>query len=317
MWLYLVKRIILAIANIAIAVTFLFLMIRAVPGDPAAVLLGTRATPEMKAQLHEQMGLDKPFIVQIATFFGGLLHGDLGFDVFSQRAVADIVFEQLPYTLELILVSILWAVLVAVPLGCYSAMRRNSLVDQVAGVVTVATIAIPSFVVAVYALLIFAVTLRWLPAIGVGIGFWDGLIYLILPAFAIGIGWVGYISRLVRASMLEILGENHIRMARSFGISEWRIIARYALPLAILPTVTILGVGIAWLLSSAVFIEVVFARPGIGTLIVNAVNTRNYPIVMGVVLVTTFLIVAATTLSDVVNAFLDPRTREKLGHGKR
>ncbi|MER9121390.1 ABC transporter permease [Mesorhizobium sp. M0954] len=312
MWLYLLKRLVLAITIIVIAVTLLFLMIRAVPGDPAAVLLGPRATPEMKAQLHEQMGLDKPFIAQIATFFGGLLHGDLGFDVFSQRPVAEIVFEQLPYTIELILVSILWAVVIAVPLGCYSAIRRNSVIDQVTGVLSVATIAIPSFVMAVYALLIFAVTLRWLPAIGAGNGFWDGLIYLILPAFAIGIGWVGYISRLVRASMLEILGENHIRMARSFGISEWRIVARYALPLAILPTVTILGVGIAWLLSSAVFIEVVFARPGIGALIVNAVNTRNYPIVMGVVLVTTFLIVTATTLSDLVNAFLDPRTRDKL-----
>lgn len=110
-------------------------------------------------------------------------------------------------------------------------------------------------------------TLRWLPAIGAGNGLWDGLIHLVLPGFAIGIGWVGYISRLVRASMLEILGENHVRMARSFGISEWRIVARYSLPLAILPTVTILGVGIAWLLSSAVFIEVVFARPGIGAFV--------------------------------------------------
>ncbi|MER8550341.1 ABC transporter permease [Mesorhizobium sp. M1169] len=312
MWLYLLKRIVLAVAIIAIAVTLLFLMVHAVPGDPAVALLGPRATPEMKAQLHQQMGLDKPLVVQVATFFGRLLHGDLGFDAFSQRPVGEIVFEQLPYTIELILVSILWAVVIAVPLGCYSAMRRNSLIDQVVGVMAVATIAIPSFVIAVYALLIFAVTLRWLPAIGAGDGFWGGLIYLILPAFAVGIGWVGYISRLVRASMLEVLGENHIRMARSFGISEWRIVARYALPLAILPTVTILGVGIGWLLSSAVFIEVVFARPGIGALIVNAVNTRNYPVVMGVVLVTTLLIVAATTLSDLINAFLDPRTREKL-----
>ncbi|TIL34595.1 ABC transporter permease [Mesorhizobium sp.] len=312
MWLYVLKRVVLAVAIVLIAVVLLFVMIRAVPGDPAAVLLGPRATPEMKAQLHQQMGLDKPFIEQIATFFGGLLHGDLGFDVFSRRPVAEIVFEQLPYTIELVLISILWAVVIAVPLGCYSAMRRNCLVDQVAGIMTVATIAIPPFVMAVYTLLIFAVTLRWLPAIGAGNGFWDGLIHLILPGFAIGIGWLGYVSRLVRASMLEILGENHVRMARSFGISEWRIVARYALPLAILPTVTILGVGLAWLLSSAVFIEVVFARPGIGALMVNAVNTRNYPIVMGIVLVTTFLIVAATTLSDLINAFLDPRTREKL-----
>ncbi|RWL14140.1 MAG: ABC transporter permease [Mesorhizobium sp.] len=312
MWLYLLKRLVLAIAITVVAVTLLFVMIHAVPGDPAAVLLGPRATPEMKAHLHQQMGLDKPFLVQIATFFGGLLHGDLGYDVFSQRPVADIVFEQLPYTIELILVSIVWAAAVAVPLGCYSAMRRNSLLDQAVGLMAVATIAIPSFVMAVYGLLIFAVALRWLPAIGPGQGVLDELVHLILPSFAMGIGWVGYISRLVRASMLETLGENHIRMARSFGISEWRIVFRYALPLAILPTVTILGVGIAWLLSAAVFVEVVFARPGIGALIVQAVNARNYPIVMGVVVITTLLIVIATAVSDLVNAGLDPRTREKL-----
>ncbi|ESZ53412.1 ABC transporter permease [Mesorhizobium sp. L103C131B0] len=312
MWLYLFKRIVLAVAIIVTAVAVLFLMIHAVPGDPAVALLGPRATPEMKAEIHQQMGLDKPLVMQIVTFFGGLLHGNLGFDVFSQRPVADIVFEQLPYTIELILVSILWAVAVAVPLGCYSAMRRNSLVDQVVGVLAVATIAIPSFVMAVYALLIFAVTLGWLPAIGAGNGFWDSLVHLILPGFTIGIGWVGYISRLIRASMLEVLGENHIRMARSFGIREWRIVARYALPLAILPTVTILGVGIAWLLSSAVFIEVVFARPGIGALIKSAVEARNYPIVLGTVLVTTVLVVVATTLADLIAAALDPRTRESL-----
>ncbi|ATU95321.1 ABC transporter permease [Phyllobacterium zundukense] len=312
MWLYLCKRVVTAITIVVIAVTLVFLMIHAVPGDPATALLGPRATPEMKAQLHQQMGLDKPLIVQIATFFGGLVRGNLGFDVFSQRPVADIVFEQLPYTLELILSSILWAVAVAVPLGCYSAMRRNSMTDQVIGVLSVATIAIPSFVIAVYALLIFAVALRWLPAIGAGEGFYGRVVHLILPAFAVGVGWIGYISRLIRASMLEILSENHIRMARSFGIPEWRIVMRYALPLAILPTVTILGVGIAWLLSSAVFIEVILARPGIGALIVNAVTTRNYPIVMGVVLVTTVLTVVGTTISDLVAAALDPRTRENL-----
>ncbi|MER9677301.1 ABC transporter permease [Mesorhizobium sp. M0208] len=312
MWLYLLKRVVLAVAIIVIAVALVFLMIHAVPGDPAATLLGPRATPEMITQLHQQMGLDKPLAVQIVTFFGGLLQGNVGFDVFSQRPVADVVFEQLPYTIELIIVSISWAVAIAVPLGCYSAVRRNSVIDQVIGAMAVATIAIPSFVMAVYGLLIFAVNLRWLPAIGAGNGLWDGLIHLILPGFAMGIGWVGYISRMVRASMLEILGENHVRMARSFGISECRIVSRYALPLAILPTVTILGVGMAWLLSSAVFIEVVFARPGIGTLIVQAVNSRNYPIVMGVVLVTTFLTVVATTVSDLIAASLDPRTRENL-----
>ncbi|RWL43436.1 MAG: ABC transporter permease [Mesorhizobium sp.] len=312
MWIYLLKRVFLAVAITVIAVTLVFMMIHAVPGDPAVALLGPRATPEMIAHLHREMGLDKPLAVQIVIFFEGLLQGNLGYDVLSQRPVADIIFEQLPYTIELIFVSILWAVAIAVPLGCYSAMRRNSVIDQLVGIMAVATIAIPSFVMAVYALLIFAVTLHWLPAVGAGQGFLDGLVHLILPAFAVGIGWVGYISRLVRASMMEILGENHVRMARSFGISEWRIGLRYALPLAILPTVTILGVGIAWLLSSAVFIEVVFARPGIGALIVQAVNTRNYAVVIGAVLVTTVVTVLATTASDLIAASLDPRTREKL-----
>lgn len=312
MWFYLLKRLFLAAAITIVAVTLLFVMIRAVPGDPAAVLLGPRATPELKAALHERMGLDQPLPVQIIMFFAGLVQGDLGVDVFTQRPVSSIVFEQLPYTIELILVSIAWAVIVAIPLGCYSALRRNSLADKVVGVLAVAMIAIPSFVMAIYALLIFAVTLNWLPAIGAGSGLWGKMTHLVLPAFVVGIGWVGYLSRIVRASMLEILGENHVRMARAFGLSEGRIVARHALPLAVLPTVTILGVGMAHLLSAAVFVEVVFARPGIGALIVQAVDSRNYPVVMGTVLVTTALFVISTTIADLVNAVLDPRMRGSL-----
>jgi peptide/nickel transport system permease protein len=182
----------------------------------------------------------------------------------------------------------------------------------VIGVAAVGTIAIPSFVMAIYALLIFSVGLHWLPSIGAGSGFLGQIDHLILPAFVVGVSWVGYIARIVRASMLEILGENHIRMARSFGLSERRIVTRYALPLAILPAVTLIGVGMAYLLSAAVFVEVVFARPGIGSLIVNAVNTRNYPVVMGTVLITTILFVISTTIADLVNAVLDPRIRESL-----
>lgn len=312
MWLYLVRRALLAAAIVVIAVSFLFLMIQAVPGDPAAVLLGPRSTPELRAQLHAQMGLDDPLPIQIIRFFGGLLRGDMGTDVFLHRPVSDIVLEQLPYTIALILSAIAWAVLVAIPLGCYSAMRRNSVIDKAIGVLAVGTIAIPSFVMAIYALLIFSVALGWLPAIGAGSGFWGSVHHLILPAFVVGVGWVGYISRIVRASMLEILGETHIRMARSFGLPERRIIARYALPLAILPTVTVLGVGMAHLLSAAVFVEVVFARPGIGALIVKAVDSRNYPVVMGTVLVTTMLFVVSTTLADLVNTALDPRVRGSL-----
>ncbi|MDW5378166.1 ABC transporter permease [Halomonas sp. HP20-15] len=313
MLLYLTKRLLLAVAIVVLAVTLLFVMIHSVPGDPASVVLGPRATPEQKALIHEKMGLDEPLPMQIALFFGDAAQGNMGTDVFTQRPVRDIVFGELPYTIVLILTSITWASLVGIPLGCYSAVRRNSFVDKIIGVLSVSMIAIPSFVMAVYALLIFAVLLGWLPAIGSGNGgFWDGVQHLILPAFAVGVGWVGYISRIVRASMLEVLGESHVRMARSFGLPERRIIVRYALRLAILPTVTVLGVGMAHLLSAAVFAEVVFARPGLGALIVHAVDTRNYPVVMGTVLVTTALFVISTTLADLVNAVLDPRVREGL-----
>jgi peptide/nickel transport system permease protein len=169
-------------------------------------------------------------------------------------------------------------------------------------------------VVALYSLLLFAVTLQWLPAIGAGqIGdFGDRLVHLILPAFAIGLGWVGYIARLVRASMLEVLGENHVRTARAFGLPESTIIFKYALRLAVLPTVTMLGTGIGRLLSSAVFAEIVFARPGLGKLIYDSVTSRNYPLVMGSVVVATAFFVFTVTVSDAVTALLDPRIRESL-----
>jgi peptide/nickel transport system permease protein len=314
MWIYLAKRMALAIIIVVIAVTLLYAMILAVPGDPLSVLLGPRATPEMKEALRIRMGLDQPFFIQVFHFFGNVVRGDLGIDVFSNRPIRDIIFEQLPYTLALIFFGIGWAILVGIPLGCYSAVRRNSLIDKLTGVLSVSAIAVPSFMVSIYALLVFAVTLAWLPAIGAGEPghLFSQLRHLILPAFAVGLGWVGYLARLIRASMLEVLGENHIRMARAFGLKERVIVFRYALRLAVLPTIALLGVGIGNLMSVSVFAEIVFARPGIGKLIYDAVLTRNYPIVLGCVLVTTFLFVACTTLADIVNATMDPRIREAL-----
>ena len=314
MWFYLLKRIGLAAIIVVVAVSLLYSMIHMVPGDPLSVLLGPRATPELRAALAERMGLDKPFVVQLITFFFNVLRGDLGIDVFSERPVATIVFEQLPFTLVLIGFAIGWSAALGIPLGCYSAIHRNSFIDKITGVLSVGAIAVPSFVVAIYSLLVFAVALKWLPAIGAG---QEGdtvsqLEHLILPSLAVGLGWVGYIARLVRASMLEVLGENHIRTARAFGLPERSIIYSYALRLAILPTVALLGVGIGNMLSGAVFAEIVFARPGIGKLIYDAVITRNYPVVMGSVIVTTVLFVLCTTVSDLVAAALDPRIRESL-----
>lgn len=298
-----------------LAVSLLFGMIHMVPGDPATIMLGPRATPELKADLARRMGLDQPMAVQLGRFYAGVAHGDLGVDPFSNRKVADIVLEQLPYTLVLVLTAIGGATLLGVPLGCFSAIRRNSFLDRLTGIVSVAFIAIPSFVVALYLLLWLAVKWRWFPAIGAGASgdYADQARHLVLPAIALGLGWVGYIARLVRASMLEVMEENHIRTARAFGLPERTIIVHYALRIAILPTVTILGLGIGTMLSGALFAEIVFSRPGIGKLLYEAVVARNYPIVMGAVLVTTGFFVLSTLLSDIVNAALDPRLRESRG----
>ena len=314
MGFYILKRLGLAAIIVVIAVSLLYGMIHAVPGDPLSIVIGPRATPEMRAELNERLGLDKPFIVQLVTFFYNVMRGDLGTDVFSERPVSEIFFSQLPFTVSLIFMAIGWSAAVGIPLGCYSAIRRNTWIDKLTGVFSVGTITIPSFVVALYSLLIFAVHLKWLPAIGAGNegDILDQLKHLILPSLAVGLGWVGYLARLVRASMLEVLGENHIRTARAFGLPERTIVLSYALRLAILPTVALLGVGIGYMLSGAVFAEIVFARPGVGKLIFDSVITRNYPVVMGSVIMTTILFVLSTTVADLISAFLDPRIRENL-----
>jgi peptide/nickel transport system permease protein len=311
MLLYTVKRVGLAGLIVLVAMTMLFGMIYLVPGDPASIALGPRATPEMKAALSARMGLDQPVPVQLFNFIFGVLTGDLGVDVWSNRSVATIILEALPYTLALTAVGLGWSVTLGIVLGCFSATHRGNWIDRAIGVVSVSAIAVPSFVVALYSLLVFAVALKWLPAIGAGQSGdpGDQLRHLILPAFAIGIGWVGYIARLVRASMLEVMGDNFIRTARAFGLPERRVVYRYALTVAILPTVALLGVGIGNLLSGAVFAEIVFARPGIGKLIYDSVLNRNYPVVMGAVLVTTVLYVLTTLIADLLAALLDPRVR--------
>ena len=312
MLLYFLKRILLGVVIVVIAVSLLYAMIHLVPGDPVKTILGPRASPEIQAQIREKMGLNDPLALQIVKFLGNVATGDLGEDVFKRKSVNTIVFEQLPYTIFLVLAGIGWAVLMGIPLGCFAAVYQNSFMDRIVGVLSVSCIAFPTFLVAIYSVLLFAVTLKWLPAIGAGDGSLSSYIrHLILPAFAVGLGWVGYLARLVRASMLEIMGEAHVRTARAFGLKEQTVVFKYVLRLAVLPTITLIGMGIGILLSSAVFVEIVFARPGIGRLIFDAVTSRNYPVVMGSVLVTTVLFVVSTTLADLINAIVDPRLRTK------
>ncbi len=310
---YTIKRLALAVVIVSVAMFLLFSMIYLIPGDPAAVALGPRATEAMRETLRVKMGLDQPVWVQFWNFFSNAWTGDLGREVLSERPVAQVVMEQLPFTLALIAGGITWSVALGIPLGCWAAVKRGTWADRVVGVLSVAVIAVPSFVVAIYALLVFAVSLKWLPAIGAGEpgNTGDQVIHLILPSLAVGLGWVGYIARMVRASMLEVLEAQHIRTARAFGLPDTMITYRYALTIAILPTITLLGVGIGQMLSSAVFAEIVFARPGVGKLVYDAILTRNYPLVTGAVLVTTVLFVLINLVADLVIGALDPRVRSR------
>lgn len=314
MLIYVMQRLGLAVLICIVSMTILFSLVYVIPGDPATMALGPRATPAMKEQLRVEMMLDRPLPVQLGTFFGRVLTGNLGTDVWTKRPVTEIVLEALPYTIVLAVTGLGWAILIGLPLGCYSAIRRNSFIDKLTGVLSVSAIAMPSFVVSIYGLLIFAVGLQWLPALGAGErgDIVDQLLHLILPAFAIGLGWVGYLARLVRASMLEVMNENHIRTARAFGLPERTIVFRYALRLAVLPTVTLLGIAFGSLLSGAVFAEIVFTRPGLGRLVYDSVTNRNFPVVQGAVLVTVFLFVLCTLLADMIVAWLDPRVRSSL-----
>jgi ABC-type dipeptide/oligopeptide/nickel transport system permease component len=311
---YAIKRILLAVVILFVVMLAMYAMVFLVPGDPASLALGPRATPELKRELITRMGLDQPLTVQVYRFFSNALTGDLGYDVWSKRPVFEQIAEVFPKTLLLGLTAMGWAVALGIVLGCLSVVYRNSLADRLLGMFSISLISIPSFVIAIYLLLIFAVWLNWLPAIGAGEAGdpWSQFKAVLMPAFAIGISWVGYLARMVRASMLEVMGANHIRTARAFGLPESRIVFKYALRIAIIPTISLLAVAFGSILSSAVFVETVFSRPGIGTLVTAAVQKRNYPVVMGAVLVMTAFYLMVVTLADLIIAGLDPRVRDVL-----
>jgi peptide/nickel transport system permease protein len=312
--MYALKRGGLSVVIVLCALAALFSLLHMIPGDPVSIALGPRATPEVQARYAEKMHLNEPLMVQFGIFVGNALTGDLGIDVFSNRSVTKIVLGQLPFTLVLALAALAWSAAIGIPLGCFSAIRPNSWLDRITGVFSVGTIAVPSFLVSIWSLLVFSVMLGWLPVIGAGepgnLG--DQIHHLVLPAFAVGLGWVGYLARLVRASMLEVMGENYIRAAWAFGLPRRTVVYRYALKVAILPTLTLIGIGFGGLLSGAVFAEIIFARPGIGKLIFDMVMNRNFPVVQGAVLVTAALYVSVTLIADLIVAWTDPRVRESL-----
>jgi peptide/nickel transport system permease protein len=311
---FVTRRIALGIVILFIVSVMLFLMLHMIPGDPTVVALGPRSTPEMREAFRQMMGLDRPLYEQIGSYLLRLSEFNLGEDVWSRRPVTEIVLEVLPFTVMLAFSSFIWAVGLGVLLGCTAVVHHGRWPDWLIGLFSVGLVAVPSFVVALYSLLIFAVALNWLPAIGAGeagdIG--GQLRALILPSFAIGIGWVGYVARIIRAAMIEAMGEAHVRTLRAFGVSETRIIYGYALKQAFLSALPVIAIGFGGLLTGSVFAEIVFTRPGLGKLTYDAVMSRNYPVVMGTVLVTCALYVTCMIIADIFAAVLDPRVRSAL-----
>ena len=306
---YIVSRILTTLIVLLGATVLLFTLTQFVPGDPARTLLGPRASAEAIEALRDRMGLDLPLWQQLQRFLVNILRGDLGTDAISGRPILSMVLDVLPYTLVLTFASIAVAVILGVPLGCFSATHPDSFADRALALVSVSFIAMPNFVVAIYLLLIFSIWLDWLPVLGASrsgdLG--DQLLRLILPTLSLALGWVGYIARLVRSSLLEVLDQNFIRTSRAYGLSERKIVYKYALKNAAVPTVAVLGLGIGRLLGGAIFAEIIFARPGLGSLVYAAISARNYPVVQAGVLVVVFLFVFTNLLVDLSYTWLDPR----------
>jgi peptide/nickel transport system permease protein len=308
---YILKRLGMAVMVMLLATILLASLAHIIPGDPVKLMLGPRASAEMSARIREEMGLDDPVPLQVLNFIINLLQGDLGKDFANKTPVSNMIAVALPHTITLAFTSLGMAMLFGIPLGVISATRPNSWIDRTLGVFSVSLITMPTYVGALLLLLVFAVHFGVVSSIGAG-EFSDPGDYikrLILPATALALTWVGYLARLVRASLLEVLNQNYIRTAHAYGLSEWLIHYKYALKNALIPTVAVLGVGLGDLLGGAVFTEVIFTRPGLGSLIYQSISARNFPVARGGILVAALLFVLANLLADLSYHYLDPRIR--------
>jgi peptide/nickel transport system permease protein len=308
---YIIRRLIQALFIIWGCATLVFFMLRMIPGDPVVQMLGPEYTPEAAAALRTKLGLDQPLLVQYVRWMGNVLRGDLGGSIASGETVAEAIASGLPKTLSLAMLSFIIALSIALPAGIIAALKRNSAFDYIASVVAFVGVSMPSFWFGIILILIFAVHLQWLPAIGYSEltedGFWPWLQRLILPSLAIGAAYSAILMRFVRAGLLEVLGSDYVRTARAKGVRERAVVLRHALRNALIPIVTVIGIQLALLLSGTVVVETVFSIRGIGRILVGAIFDRDYPIVQGVILLIAVIFVLANLIVDIVYTFLDPR----------
>lgn len=281
-----------------------FFLIHLVPGDPVDVMLGESARPADRAALRASLGLDQPITTQLTNYFSGLAQFDLGQSLHSRRAVSEMLAERIPATLELAFAALVCAMVLAIPLGIIAAVERGKAWDWGAMGFSMLGVSIPNFWLGPMLILCFSLWLGWTPVSGR-----EGLASLILPAVTLGTGFAAILARMVRSSLLEVLGEDFVRTARAKGLSELKVIWRHAMRNAWLPVATLAGLQLGALLGGAVVTEVVFDWPGIGSLMIEAIQKRDYPVVQGCVLFISLMYVLVNTLTDLLYGLIDPRIR--------
>jgi peptide/nickel transport system permease protein len=284
--------------------TLVFLLIHLVPGDPVEMMLGEGAAPADRSALRAALGLDEPLHTQFTTYVSRLARLDLGQSLHLHRPVEDLLAERLPATLELAAAALLLALVIALPLGSFAAQRRGRASDTVAMGFSLLGLSIPNFWLGPLLILVFSLWLGWVPVSGR-----DSADSLILPAVTLGTSLAAILARMVRSSLLEVLGEDFVRTAHAKGLSAGVVLCRHALPNAAIPVVTLLGLQLGALLGGAVITEIVFSWPGLGSLLVEAIQSRDYPVVQGTVLVISLGYVGVNLMTDLAYAWLDPRIR--------
>jgi peptide/nickel transport system permease protein len=301
---YLVWRSLQSLLLILLATLVVFMLLHITPGDPATIILGEQATPEQIADLRRSMGLDRPLPEQYMRFLTNAVRGDFGMSIRAQRPALEYVLERLPATLQLSAGAFAFALLIGLPIGILSAVKRLSIWDHSSMFIALLGQSMPVFWLGLMLIVVFAVQLRWLPASGMG-----QPQHLILPAITLGTFLIGLIIRLTRSSMLDVLSQDYIRTARAKGLPESAVLVRHALKNAFIPVVTVLGLQMGTLLGGAVITETVFAWPGMGMVTVTAIHQRDYPVVQSAVLVSAVLVVLINWCVDVLYHYLDPRIR--------
>jgi peptide/nickel transport system permease protein len=309
---YIVRRLIATIPVMAVVAIFVFSLLYLAPGDPAAIIAGDLATAQDIARIHHQLGLDEPFLVRFWQWTWGVLRGDLGISIFTNLPVSQLIQQRVEPTVALTITTLVVSVSLAIPIGVLAAWRAGSWIDRGVMGFAVLGFSVPSFVLAYVLILIFSVELDWLPVQGyssIAAGFWPFLQHLILPSTALGLIYAALIARITRASMLEVLSQDYIRTAHAKGLSSQHVLVGHALKNAAVPIVTIIGIGLALLISGVIVTETVFAIPGIGRLTVDAILRRDYPIIQGVILLFSAAYVIVNLLVDLSYTVLDPRVR--------